>query len=835
VSFNNISEFGEHYRCPFAGTAWFLLAFCWLSWQTTFGKPEIQHGVLFQPTQEIENLSKENDTTTMPKGLKEVWSTVENGRYISLALASPNTLLLRVSRGTKPYKSYALAERRSPQFRYHISQQTGFVEVQTDSLRIQLFSKPFGMIVRDTAGRILLDSPSPALRVEDDAVTYYKRQPKNERVYGMGEVGETFDRALGRYMLWNIDDFSRNPRQNFYCQIPFAIHLNPQSGNVLGLFIDNPGKQFWDLGKTRRGVCSYQTVSGDFSLWLMFNDSFQGVLQQWTDLTGRMTRPPLWALGYHQCRWSYYPESRVREIASEFRRRKIPCDAIYLDIDYMDGYRVFTWHPQRFSSPEKLLADLKAEGFHVVTIVDPGIKIDKDYEVYRDFVTKPGFFCVDPVTSAPFEGPVWPGMTHFPDFTRSDVRQAWGEYQKKALLDKGVDGIWNDMNEPHVFNEKEFPGRVLQYDFGQNSPHAKIHQVYGLTMAQASREGFEKARPAERPFIITRSGWAGVQRYALMWTGDNQSTWASMTLDLQLNLSMGLSGVAFVGCDIGGFAFDCFPELYARWIEWGVFQPFCRTHSAAGTADQEPWSFGQEVEKIARQMIEFRMRLLPYIYTAFVQASETGAPVNQPLVYQYPQDTYAQRVADEFFLGTSLLIAPVLEPAKDRRLVYLPSGTWYHWWSGKTSEGPTFEIVEAPPAQPPLFAKAGSVIPMQDVLQYVDERTLTQTILEVFVAPRMEGVLVEDDGKSLAYREGVELRTEFHGKFTEKQLEFEIGAPQGRFQSPRQEWLLRMHGLPNKPQRVGAGRDLLSTTWSDGVLEVRLKAAPRPVRLTAEF
>lgn len=773
----------------------------------------------------------------MPSRPTPVWSILEDAHRISLDIASTRVLRLRVAQGAEHQKdvSYAVVPRNWPHPSYRLFQEVGFVRVQTEELEIDLQSQPFAFVVKDRTGRTVFQTAPRAARFEGESITFSRRVTPGEISVGMGEVGETFDRSGGRYTLWNIDDFSRNPRQNFYCQIPFVIHVNPRNGAAFGLFIDNPGKQIWDLGFTRQTLHSYQTVTGDAVIWLLFGQDVAGVLKEWADLTGHMERPPLWALGYHQCRWSYYPESRVREIAAEFRRRRIPCDVLYLDIDYMDGYRVFTWHPTRFPNPQQLLADLRAQGFKTVTIVDPGVKIDPNYEVYRDFIHRDGFFCMDPQTSEPFVGTVWPGKTHFPDFTRSDVRKRWGEYQKQTLLDKGVAGIWNDMNEPHIFEEKEFPGRVIQYDFGRKNPHSRLHQVYGLTMAQASHDGIVEARPNERPFIITRSGWAGVQRYALMWTGDNQSTWASMTLDLQLNLSMGLSGIPFVGCDIGGFAHDCYPELYSRWIEWGVFQPFCRTHSAAGTASQEPWSFGAKVENVARKMIEFRMTLLPYLYTTFVQACEAGLPINRPLIVDYANDTNCQRLADEFLLGDSLLVAPVIEPTKDRRMVYLPTGTWIHWWTHKSYSGKNYYVVDAPPAEPPLFVKAGSVIPRQEVQQYVGEKSLQLTQLEIFPAEKISGLLVEDDGLTTAYREGKELRTTFEGSYDGKSLHFVIGKPQGKYVSPRKTWELLIHCLERKPQNARINGHRAAFEWKNATLRLEVPVSNRPIVVDVSF
>ncbi|AXA35452.1 Alpha-glucosidase [Candidatus Sumerlaea chitinivorans] len=778
----------------------------------------------------------EEPEETMPNKPLEIWSAIEDGHRVTLSLADAHTLRLRVGAHGELGKdvSYAVIRKRWPKTDYKLTQETDHVRIETSALEIIVRSQPFALRVHDRKGRVLFQSGKRALSFGSGITVTHKLEQK-ESIYGMGEVGELFDRRGGKYTLYNTDDFSRNVRQNFYCQIPFAIHLNAAGTRAWGMFIDNPGRQTWDLGFTNPDTASYHLATGDLDLWLWFNGDIRETLRDWVELTGRMERPPLWGLGNQQSRWSYPTEKRVREIAAEFRRRRIPCDVLYLDIDYMNGYRVFTWHPQNFPNPEALLRDLHRDGFRVVTIVDPGVKIDPDYPVYKEFAQQPGFFCMDPATSQPFVGRVWPGETHFPDFTRPNVRERWGELQDQTLVAKGVDGIWNDMNEPHTFDAKEFPGHVLQYDFGRNRPHSEIHQIYGLTMAQASWEGFRRARPDDRPFIITRSGWAGVQRYALMWTGDNQSTWASMILDLQLNLSMGLSGIAFVGCDIGGFAFDCTPELYARWIEWGVFQPFCRTHSAKGTRDQEPWSFGSEVENIARKMIELRMQLLPYLYTVFVTAAETGAPINRPLVYEFPSDTNCRTIADQFLVGDAILVAPVLFSGADRRMVYFPAGKWVHWWTGATFTGPDYQIVEAPLGQPAVFVRAGSVIPMQESQQYVGEKQIHETALEVFPATEIHGLLVEDDGVSRAYLDGKERRTVFEGGMDEKHFRLTLRPEKTGYMPARKQWRIRVHGVSQKPQQVSVDGKSAPVLWHNELCEVVVPDSGKMTTVEIQF
>lgn len=729
------------------------------------------------------------------EALTELLSLPVEAHRVILEAATPRMLRLTVAASREPERapSYAVVPRRWPAVDVRTrAVRGGLTRISTGKLEITVGTAPFSLTVTDSSGRVLFETASaaragkytdpeagnPPFEWDEEGIVFSRRMAPGELVYGFGEVGETLDRAGHRFTLWNTDDLHHTPRQNFYCQIPFGISFVPDARSsrpvgpttsarssragrkghgvsstplIHGAFIDNPGRVEMDLGRTTPGVARSRVRTGDFVLWLIFAESFPDLLEQWTGLVGRMERPPLWGLGYHQCRYSYYPERRVRRLASDFRRRRIPCDALYLDIHHMDRFRVFTWDAKRFPDPEGLIRDLAADGFRVVTIVDPGVKVDEEDEVFQSFHRRPGFFCrhaasadeedeltreqrrrvcaglppllteelIETHETPPMRGPrtrdriftgiVWPGAVHFPDFTRPDVRRLWGQWQQRRLLEAGVAGIWNDMNEPAVFDTAHhtFPDDVLHDDHGRQSPHPAVHQVYGLCMARASHEGFRRARPSERPFIITRSGWAGVQRYALCWTGGNHSTWASMPLDIQLNLSMGLTGIAMVGCDIGGFMYDGQAELFGRWIEWGVFQPFCRTHTSVDTLAQEPWSFGPEVEEVARRMIGLRMRLLPYLYTLFCEAAERGTPVNRPLVWHDPGDPAVHRMADQFLVGRDLLVAPILTPATEARLVYLPAGGWTHLLTGEHFEGGRRHVVEGLSAVPRCLSGRG--------------------------------------------------------------------------------------------------------------------------------
>ncbi len=424
-----------------------------------------------------------------------------------------------------------------------------------------------------------------------------RRLAEGDPVYGLGEKAFDLNLRGRRLEMWNTDPSPYPPgRDPLYHSIPFLVSLH--NGQAHGLFFDNPGRTRFDLGHTRPDLLRYEADTGELCAYLIGGPGIPDVLAGYTRLTGRMPMPPRWALGYHQSRWSYFPEGQVRTLAAEFRRRRIPCDAIHLDIDYMDGFRVFTWDPSRFPDPPRLLADLHEQGFHVIAMIDPGVKVDpgplpvlarasgpggRDIPGYaiHDEGLAHGFFCKLP-DGRPFRGPVWPGDCYFPDFTDPAVRAWWGDLYR-PLLDAGLDGFWNDMNEPAVFLGQTMPPYLVHNYDGHGACHSDIHNVYGLQMARASAEGLRRLRPGERVPLITRSAYAGVQRHALAWTGDNWSTWAHLRLGVSMCLNLGLSGVAFCGPDTGGFAGDCDGELLARWTQVGALTPFFRNHAAAGS------------------------------------------------------------------------------------------------------------------------------------------------------------------------------------------------------------------------------------------------------------
>ncbi len=620
------------------------------------------------------------------------------------------------------------------------------IQLMTDALDLSIDRHSCQLTAQDKNGHSLLRE-SEGLRLDPASEAFVWRAALDRSVacYGLGEKASQLNHAGRRFELWNVDpggyDRGDDP---IYMSIPFLLTLS--EGIVSGLFFDNPYRAWIDLGASTPGTLEYRAQGGEFRLYLM-SGTPQQVLERYTELTGHMPLPPLWALGFHQCRWSYYPQSRVLEVANEFRKRRLPCDVIHLDIHYMDDYRCFTWDRRHFPDPRGMLEALHAQGMKVMTIIDPGIQIRPGYRVYEEGIAQDAF--VKYPDGRRFNGPVWPGDCHFPDFSKPEVRAWWGRLYQ-GLIEDGVDAFWNDMNEPALITRQlgaTVPDIVCHDGEGRRADHAEIHNTYGMLMARASAEGIAELRPDRRPLILSRSGWAGIQRYAIHWTADNMSTWDHLHLSIQMALNLGLSGVALTGPDTGGFGGGPSAELFARWMQVGAFMPFFRVHSMIGSPDQEPWAFGAQVEAICRQYLDLRYRLLPYIYTATWQSACSGIPIVRALSFAYPEDRATYDLDDAYLFGDSILVAPVLAEGAREREVYLPKGLWFDFWTGEQHPGGQWIRVQAPLERLPLFVKAGAVLPFWPVQQYVGEKSVDVLDLYAYAAPRKhESWLYEDDG-----------------------------------------------------------------------------------------
>lgn len=577
-----------------------------------------------------------------------------------------------------------------------------------------------------------------------------KIQP-SEYFYGLGDKSGHLNLRGRKLELWGSDTYAYdNTTDPLYKNIPFFMSLHKGLG--YGIFFDNTFRSHFDFGKERGNVFSFWAQGGEMNYYFIYGPELISVSEQYALLTGTPELPPLWALGFHQCKWSYFPDTKVKEITRGFRDRKIPCDAIYLDIDYMEGFRCFTWSKEHFPEPKKMIEEFNEEGFKTIVIIDPGIKIDNEYPVYKEAIEN-DYFCRR-ADGPLMKGSVWPGLCNFPDFTKPEVRTWWAGLFKELIKENKVAGVWNDMNEPAVFEEGTFPDDVrFDYD-GASCSHLKAHNVYGMQMARATYEGIKQNGYPNRPFVITRSGYSGMQRYSSVWTGDNVASFEHLQIANAQCQRLSVSGVSFTGSDIGGFIETPTPELFTRWIQLGVFHPFCRVHSSGDHGEQEPWSFGEEATEIVKKFIEIRYQLLPYIYTAFWQYSKYGTPMLRPLAFLNQNNPESYFRQEEFGLGDNLLICPILEEKAEGRWMYLPAGQWYNFWSDEVNNGNDEIWAEAKIDSIPIFVKAGAVIPFYPVQQYVGEKKIETLTLHIYnTKGQNTSKLYEDAGNGYDYSE----------------------------------------------------------------------------------
>lgn len=609
--------------------------------------------------------------------------------------------------------------------------------------------KPLQRVSPEVLKLLEEEGHSASSRKQEHAFEVLKKIETSQHFYGLGDKTGFLDKRHYEYEMWNTDnpDPQVDSFKALYKSIPFFISLT--DSHVYGLFLDNTFKSYFNMGQESEEYYWFGADGGNLDYYYIAGDSMGSVLKEYTYLTGTCPLPQKWTLGYHQSRWGYVTQEDMEEIAASMREYDIPCDAIHFDIDYMQGYRVFTWNEARYhGDPAAFLQKLAADGFKAVTINDPGVKKEEGYEVYDEGIRE-GYFARTPEGET-YINAVWPGDAAFPDFGNPAVRKWWGEKQK-FLLDRGVRGIWNDMNEPASFHGP-LPEDVVFMDEDREAAHEEMHNVYGHLMAKAAYEGLEKL-DGRRPFVITRACYAGSQKYTTAWTGDNTSMWAHLQMAIPQLCNLGLSGMPFVGTDVGGFGADTTPELMARWVQVGCFSPLFRNHSAAGTRRQEPWQFGGQVMDIYRKYVKLRYQWIPYFYDLFYEEEKTGAPIMRPLVFHYEKDEAAKVCNDEFMLGSRILAAPVVNQGAERRMVYLPEGEWYDYWTHEKLTGPVWFVREAPLDCCPIYVRAGSVIPVMEPQSYVGEKPSDLLMLEVYPGEGSWDHYL-DNGEDFAYREG---------------------------------------------------------------------------------
>ncbi|HUT55413.1 MAG TPA: glycoside hydrolase family 31 protein [bacterium] len=749
------------------------------------------------------------------------------GSRVVRVIADPNGRL-------KPALSYAVDNLTPPGAVLEMEEAGEFILLKGEAIAMQVNRDPLRLTFLDDQGRAVnQDAEAGGLGWRGAEVMVSKVMPASEHYYGFGEKTGPLDKRGTAMEMWNWGMPYQTDSDPMYQSHPFFIGLD--HGRAYGIFFDNSYHSYFDMGKSDPDSYSFRAEGGPLRYYFIYGPDPKEVIRLYSGLVGRMPQPPLWALGYMQCRWSYRNEKRVREIASGFRSRNIPCDVIFLDIDYMDQFKVFTWNLRRFPDPARMISDLRRDGFKVVTIIDPGVKVDSRYAVYNQGMAQ-GYFCPG-LDGKPYTARVWPGDCHFPDFSRPEVRDWWGELHR-GLVQDGVAGIWDDMNEPCAWTRdlrlgpallslrglRDLIANLSIWNSGFPLPrqsgisrvsgpigstpmvhgseqaqihHAELHNVYGLLECQATYQGLKRLRPQERPFVLTRAGYSGVQRWAAVWTGDNSSRWDHLSLTLPMLLNMGLSGMTFVGADVGGFVGSPSPELFARWIEQGVFYPFCRNHSMIETSDQEPWAFGPEVEDLSREMIRLRYQLLPYTYSLFQESVRSGLPVMRPLLLEYPRDENTYNLADEFLWGPDLLVAPVMAEGATGREVYLPEGKWYDWWTGQSFDGPQRIKARAPLEVLPLYARGGAIIPLAPTMMFTGQKPWDPITWRIYPGDQKSSFsLYEDDGRSFSYEKGQWRRTAVTVRPGLKSLTLELADPQGGYHTPARSFRFELHQLP---------------------------------------
>ncbi|MEW5859925.1 MAG: glycoside hydrolase family 31 protein [Cyanobacteriota bacterium] len=584
------------------------------------------------------------------------------------------------------------------------------------------------VVITENGGLKLQNSDGQTLREElpphrqGEAWTHRAKLRQEEHIYGLGERAASLDlrrpkteaQRIKSYRLWHYDAggiYSSGTDPLYLC-IPVYLGLH-REGSYL-VFYENT----YSGNVTFSDVAEAYFEGGALRYYLTTGKPAQ-LLQRYTELTGRPPLPPRWAFGYHQSRWGYETEEAVRETAQGFQTHDLPLSAIHLDIDCKDNFRSFTIDPDRFPKLREFNQELAAKGVRLIAIVNPGVKSDRNSKLFQEGRAQE-VFCTYPNGEIVL-APVWPGLCAFPDFTNPLARHWWSR-QYEYLLDLGVTGFWHDMNEPGVFTlrgDATLPRPTKHSLEGRGGTHVEAHNIYGLLQAQAGYEALCEYKPETRPFIVSRSGWAGLQRYAWTWTGDVETSWKGLRQTLPTVLGMGLSGIPYTGPDIGGFKGNPSDELYLRWFQMASFLTFCRTHSANNVKPRTPWSYGGSVLSIVREFLRLRYRLIPYFYTLAWEATQTGHPPIRPLFWSDPDDERLWGVDDAFSVGDALLVCPIVEEGVRERNAILPKGHWYNFWDDALLEGAREVNLEAPLEQIPLLVKAGSILPMEEGQQLI--------------------------------------------------------------------------------------------------------------------
>ena len=700
--------------------------------------------------------------------------------------------------------------------------------IRTSEVEVRVDLSPFRIAFYNSKGE-LISKDAREMAWDGTRVRCWKWMPAGEQYFGLGEKAGTLDKRGHAYIMWNTDPAGYNANTDpMYQSVPFFIGL--QKGRAYGIFFDNTYRSFFDMGAASPDEYSFGAEGGEMNYYFFYGPSPKKVIARYTELVGRTELPPLWSIGYTQSSARYQDESTFRFVAENLRRRHIPCDVIFIDtLNHMDGRRIFTWNTKAFPNPEGFLADLHREGFHSVENIQPTLKVDNNYWAYQEGLA--GNHFLRKKDGSLFVGYLWAGDCVWPDFTSPKTRAWWASLTEHDLK-VGIDGILTDMDEPTAgqipVSQGWVPGgldpRVVFYDHGMKSPPAKNHNIYGMLETAATRQGMLNYRPNERPFVITRATYAGGQRYAAQWTGDNLATWEDLRVSIRAVLSMGVSGLPFAGTDVGGFVGYPSAQLYTRWLEAGVFHPYFWTHTDDPVRPLDPWSFGAKYEAINRRIIDLRYRLLPYLYNAFYQETQSGLPIMRPLFLDDPADAKAMDSTpagenNEFLFGEDLLVAPVVTDGEFQRKVYLPKGTWYDFWSDKTYVGPKTITVAAPIDRIPMFARGGAIVPMRQVVQYVNQAPIDPLTFEIYPEGHSSRQYYEDDGISFDYRKGVYLLETVSVDDLPGSVKIGIASEEGTYKPAARSLVFEIHGFECPPRRVELNGKELNVVPSPDLLD----------------
>jgi alpha-glucosidase len=706
----------------------------------------------FISSAQLVNAGKVVSYKKIPGGIS---GKTEHGIF-EVAAYSEHIIRVRVSKNVSFNElPYSLVNTRMPFFTgATINEDKNHILLSTGSIDLVIEKSPvFRVVFKNKNGTVLNEDVKGSAfgtTFIGEKVSVYKTLHEGERFVGMGEALGNLDRRGTGITLNNTDTYKYgDPRLPMYTNVPFYIGIHHQ--NVYGVFYNNSFKGFFNFGVSTPGFISLNMEGGDADYFFMYDSSVAKIIEHYTSLTGRMQMPPLWSLGYQQSRCTYYPQEKVEWIAESFRKKRIPLDGIVLDADYQLGYQPFRVNKNRFPDMPGLAAKLAKMNIELTASVYPGVKTDSSYESYTDGLKKDVF--IKYADGSLFETEIAPLKCLLPDYTNPKSRSWWME-KMKWLPANGIHGYWNDMNEPAV-GGSYLPDNLL-FDFdGRKAGGLEAKNVYGFQMARSSFEAALKNDKTRRPFILTRSGFAGVQRYSAVWSGDNTSNNEGLLTGVLLNSQLGLSGISFCGYDVGGYIGDASKDLYKRWIELGVFSPYCRNHREFFGAAGEPWAYGEEAEAISLAFIELRYRMMPYTYSAVYEATQSGLPVARSLCINYPFDdkVYDNNYQYQFLYGDALMVVPVTSLEKQKK-IFLPKGEWYNLYSDERLTGDKEINEDVPLYKLPVYVKAASVIPMQSIIQSTKEKPSDTLVLHVFNGNDSNSfVYYEDGGDGFEYRE----------------------------------------------------------------------------------